>query len=125
MVLLGIDYGCRRIGLALSVNSVIETKGFLDLKKIKNDVFIEIQAICLENKVDKLVMGISDGLMKEKSLEFGNKLTKMLELPVVFINETLTSIEAIRMVGERKKGRIDSVSAALILQSYLDINGEN
>ena len=58
--------------------------------------------------------------------KFGNRLTEKFKLPVAYINETLSSLEASRMLTERgvrgiaQKAEIDAVAAQVILQSYLD-----
>jgi putative holliday junction resolvase len=58
--------------------------------------------------------------------KFGNRLTEKFRLPVSYVNETLSSSEASRMLAERgvkgiaQKAEIDAVAAQVILQSYLD-----
>ena len=119
MVLLGIDYGQRRIGLALSVNSIIETRGWLDWGKEKEGALDKIKEVCQKEGVDKVVVGISGGKMGQEAEKFGKSLIKMLKLPLEFVDESLTSWQAEKMVGWQDKGRVDSVSAALILERYL------
>ncbi len=144
---LGIDYGTKRIGIALSdengkmafAHSVILNVG---LKK----VLAEIKNICVENSVGKIVLGRSLNYKGEPNLiminveTFKIELEKEIRLPVVYENETLTSAEARRpLSGPRKRPpvlskrkspekdrqasmKIDSSAAALILRNYLDKN---
>ena len=121
MVLLGIDYGRHRIGLALAVNSIIETKGWLDWAKKRQESLVKIKKLCQEERVDKIIIGLSGGQMAKETKEFANLLFGMLQLPQDFVNESLTSWQAEKMVGWKDKGRIDTISAALILKRYLGI----
>lgn len=118
MILLGIDYGRSRTGLALAVESIVETKGYLGMDK--EDIFKVIKNICLEEKIDRIVVGMSSGVMGEEIKQFAKKLFQVVQLPIIFVDESLTSWEAEKMVGWEDKGRVDSVSAALILERYLE-----
>ncbi len=120
MNFLGIDYGRRRIGLAVAVNSIIEPRGWLDWGRDKKKALGQISKICQEEKIDKVIIGIVEGIIGREVKTFVRRLTKMLKLPIDFVDETLTSWEAERMVGVKNKGRVDSVSAALILQRYIE-----
>lgn len=144
---LGIDYGTKRIGIALSdekgkmafAHSVIANIG-------AEKVLVKIKKICAENFVGKIVLGKSlnykgapNPIMAEIET-FKIALEKETGLPVAYENETLTSAEARRpLEGERKRPptlskrklpekekqarrKIDASAAALILQSYLDKN---
>ena len=144
---LGIDYGTKRIGIALSdekgkmafAHSVIPNLG-------KEKTAEKIKKICEENFVGKIVLGKSlnykgePNIIMEKIEPFKMALEKEIGLPVVYENETLTSAEARRPLGgERKRPptlskrkspekekqarmKVDASAAALILQSYLDKN---
>lgn len=144
---LGIDYGTKRIGIALSdengkmafAHSVIANVG---AKKI----LAKIKKICAENSVGIIVLGKSLNYKNEpnpimEEIEpFKMALKKETGLPIAYEKETLTSAEARRpLKGERKrpptlskrkspekekqaKMKIDASAAALILQSYLDKN---
>lgn len=144
---LGIDYGTKRVGIALSdengkmafAHSVIANIG-------AEKVLAKIKKICAENSVGKIVLGKSlnyknePNSIMEKIEPFKTALEKETGLPVVYENETLTSAEARRPLGgERKRPptlskrkspekekqarmKIDASAAALILQSHLDKN---
>lgn len=125
MVFLGLDYGHQRIGVAIAVNSIIGTKGWLDWKN-KEEIFLrKIKKLCQEERVDKVVVGMSRGSIGEEIKQFVNRLSLRLKLPIELVNETLTSWDAEKIVGWKNKGRVDSVSAALILERYLSLCGDN
>lgn len=116
-MILGIDYGLKNIGLAISEGLLAEPKETL---KIKNTI-IGLRAI--EKKVhewgiEKIVIGISEGKSKIRALSFGKKLENMLDLPVEFADETLSTYEA--NASGRKNSSDHSKAAAIILQRYLD-----
>ena len=144
---LGIDYGAKRIGIALS-----DEKGKMAfaygviLNTGKKEVVEKIKKICAGNSAGKIVVGKSlnykgepNPIMAEIE-SFKEALEKETGLPVVYENETLTSAEARRpLSGERKRPptlskrkspekekqarmKVDASAAALILQSRLDRN---
>lgn len=130
--ILAIDFGERRIGLALSDPLGITAQGLptIDTKKIK-DVFGFIGNLVTEKGVDKLVVGMprnmngSIGPQGERVKRFMQKLARKTEVDVVTWDERLTSVQSKRNMREmgtklRKKEVTDRISATLILQSYLD-----
>lgn len=131
--ILGIDYGERRIGLAISdpLGIIAQTLTTLDTKKIK-DPFFEIKNIVKEKKVKKIVVGLPknmDGTIGEqgkKVLEFAKNLSKEVNIKIDFWDERLSSVESQKMLKETKrkikqdKKIVDRISASLILQGYLE-----
>ena len=127
MVLLGLDYGRRRIGLAIAVNLIIETRGWLERDRQDREdqpLLKQIEEICCREGVEKVVVGISEGLTALETKRFVKKLSEVIKLPIVFVDETLTSWEAEKKVGWKDKGRIDTVAAALILERSLEASAE-
>ncbi len=130
MKILGIDYGEKRIGLAVSEGEIARSLTVLQKSKIParggSAWGGKIKELCDKEGVTKIVIGISEGRTAEKTREFGQELQKITNLPVEFFDETLTTQEAIRKMVEagtsRKKRRefSDAISAALILQGYLE-----
>ena len=126
MRLLGIDYGLKRIGLALSDGGLVKP-----LKVIFNNsrTIEEIVKICQQEEIEKVIMGISEGLKKE-ILFFGNKLKKKINLSIIFEDETLTTkVSIAKMIRtstkqKMRKKKIDAVAAAQILEEYIR-GGEN
>ena len=127
MKYLGIDYGSKRVGLATSD----EGGSFaFPRETIQCDANVqgEIKDMAQELKIEAVVVGIPEtgsGVMNtfENDIRvFAKKVGEETGLPVFFQNEQFTSIEASRYApGERKD---DAVSAALILQRYLDAHPE-
>ena len=120
MICLGVDYGRKRIGLALSANGFVRPIGFIVSDKEKKRALLKIGEICRRENVMKVIVGWSRGKMGLEIRSFVDELRKMVKLPVELIDETLTSWQAERMVGWRDKGKVDAVAAALILERYLD-----
>ena len=130
--ILAIDFGERRIGLALSDPLGITAQGLptIDTKKIK-DVFTYIKDLVVEKDVVKLVVGMprnmngSIGPQGEKVKKFIQKLAHKTEAEVIDWDERLTSVQSLRSMREmgtkqKRKEVTDRISATLILQSYLD-----
>lgn len=122
MALLGIDYGQSRIGLAIAVKSIVSLYETIKNQNIEKTM-AEIQQICKKENIDKIVLGMPKGKLSPEIDQFGKKLEEMIRLPVIRVNEVMTSWEAEKkLVKIKKKGKIDQVAAALILQRYLDEN---
>ncbi len=125
MRILGIDYGKRKIGIAFGDERLVE--GFTVVRYEDEKKALEkIIKIIKKEKVNEIVVGISEGQIGEESRKFGEKLGKKVNLPVHFQDETLTTrdAQALSIIAgiKRKKRRAleDAYSAALILQNYLD-----
>ena len=130
--ILGIDFGERRIGLAISDALGITAQGLptLDTKKTK-DIFTHLENIIKEKNVTKVVVGMPknmNGTIGPKGMEvteFMQELTKKTKIEVIPWDERLTSaqsLKAMREMGTKQKHKevTDRISAILILQSYLD-----
>ena len=117
MNLLGVDFGEKKIGIALATGPLAEPIGIV--KSLR-----EILTICQKHEVDKIIVGISEGEMVKKQRKFAQELAKLAGLPVEFQDETLTTNVAIikmKQAGKKIKGKKeDAFAAALILQDYLD-----
>ncbi len=128
---LAIDFGDRRIGLAISDfdKQVAFPRDFL-----KNDKSLikQIKKFCQEEQVIKVIIGLPiemDGSIGEravKTYEFGDKLKKSIDLiPVDYFDERLTTKQSIKKLQEQgikakdQKGQRDMVSAQIILEAYL------
>ena len=125
MRILGIDYGRRKIGIAFGDERLVE--GFTVVRYEDEKKALEkIIKIIKKEKVNEIVIGVSEGQIGEESRRFGEKLGKKVNLPVHFQDETLTTqdAQALSIIAgiKRKKRRAleDAYSAALILRNYLD-----
>ncbi len=128
MRLLGIDYGSRRIGLALSDEAgrfafpyevIINTTKTIE----------QVASICAKEGVEKIVIGKSlnyqnqpNEIMKAAD-DFAEKLATATELPIDFEPEFMTSIQATHDIGTDEM--LDARAAALILKSYIDRHSQN
>ncbi len=124
---LGIDFGHKKIGLALSdeqrdfvyPHSVIPTAGALEA----------IAVICEKEKVGEIVAGDTknlkgeDNSVSELAGKFLDELKQKTGLPINLQTEVFTSREAERTVGDDEMR--DARAAAIILQSYLDLKRNN
>ena len=132
MRILGIDYGDARVGVALSdpmgwtASELPQLKGG-DMERVCE----EIGKIVRENNVEKIVLGYPKnmngtvGPRGELSEQFKEILENNLRLPVILWDERLTTVSAAAVMnttnvrGKKRKNRLDSLSAALILENYL------
>jgi len=123
MNVLGIDYGLKRIGLAISVDGIISPLEVIPNNEI---TFTRIQEVVKDYQVEKIYVGISDGNVANKTLEFVKDLDGVINLPIETVEEAVSTIEAdaIYLSNKNKKRdykkNIDSVAAAVILRRVID-----
>lgn len=134
MRILGIDYGDARIGIALSDELGILASPYETYKSqsMRKDIDY-VAKIAINNKCGKIVIGLplnmngTEGARVEKTKAFGNVLQRVANIPVVYKDERLTTVQVERVfdLGKVKKDKrkqiVDKTAAVLILQSYLDI----
>lgn len=132
MRIMGLDYGHRRIGVAVSDPLGITAQGLETLDFRDEEAgFEKLGGIISELGISKLVVGVPlnlkgrRGRKAEEVNEFITKLKARFHLPVIEWDERFTSAAAERALREmgyqpsRVKGRIDQLSAVFILQDYL------
>jgi putative Holliday junction resolvase len=127
---LGIDYGTKRVGLALSDTTQKLATPLMVCER--QDAVESIGSIMAENDVESIVVGMptslsgEEGIAAQNAKKFVDELKQQLAVPVMVEDERFTTVIAERAMigaGERRKNRrnkIDSVAAAIILQGYLD-----
>ncbi len=128
MAIVAIDYGGRRIGIAVSDSGVLATPHSVIANE--GDIVAILDRIGAELDVETWVVGIArrsrTAAGDEKFRRFAEELRQKTCKPVVLWDETLTTVEAaerLRQSGRtaaRGKHEIDMYAAAVILQSYLD-----
>ena len=122
MKILGIDYGSRRIGLAISDESLTLARELEILHPKK--FWAEIKNIIQENQVTKVVLGLPIGVKgndTETTMQaraFSEKLKATTNLAVEFIDERFSSAMAKHLPGGNNN--VDSLAAQILLQNYLD-----
>ena len=130
--ILGLDYGERRIGIALSDPLQIIAKPFTVIDRKKTDYISQLSKMIVENDIISIVVGLPLTLHGKKSkqtevvLSFINELQSKLPVPVSQVDVRLSSIAAEKSLHLQnvktgyEKGRIDETAAAIFLQEYLD-----
>ncbi len=122
---LGIDYGAKRIGVAVS-DEALSMAFPLQVLENTDSILSELKEICEKNEIAKIIVGDSkDFNQKENEImkaiaPFVQVLTSKLGIPVEMHPEFLTSMEAERIQGHNDMH--DASAAALILASYLETN---
>ncbi|KKQ48572.1 MAG: hypothetical protein US75_C0007G0020 [Candidatus Woesebacteria bacterium GW2011_GWC1_38_13] len=125
MKYLGIDYGRKKIGLAVSDGVIAEPLRILRYEDIRI-LREKLGKIISEFGIQKIVIGISEGEMGRESKEFGRVLEEKIKTPVIYQDESLSTQTAQELsIGagikrKKRKEMEDAYSAAIILQSYLD-----
>ena len=130
---LAIDYGSKRVGLAISD----PTKKIAKAYKTVNNDSLDALLSCIKNEikinsVEKIILGLPIGMngkntsQTELVLKFNDMLKNFLSIPVVLEDERLTSLHAKKSLvfqgfkTSSNKENIDSTAAALLLQNYIN-----
>lgn len=125
MNFLGVDYGERKIGLAISSGKLADPFKVIRYED-EEFVFEEITKIIDQEKIDTIIVGLSEGKMQENAKRFGQKLALELRIEVRFEDETLSTQDAQSlsiesgMSRKKRKSLEDAFAATLILQKHLD-----
>jgi putative holliday junction resolvase len=131
MKLFGIDYGRRRIGVAVTDENGEYIRGLptIDRNKVP-DYFRSLRSLIDSECPQRLVIGLPldiDGdetVMSTEIRAFASELGNLVSLPVCFVDESLSSIEATALMRFRKKKdrrnkeAIDRMAACIILESF-------
>lgn len=135
---MGIDYGSKRIGLAVSDGLGLTAQGLETLERtnIEDDI-IRLVELAVERSVEKIIVGNplnldgSEGPAAEETGRFADLLREACGVPVLLWDERLSTAQAERAMLDadvsrriRKKSR-DRMAAQLILQSFMDAHGRN
>lgn len=127
MKYLGIDYGRKKIGLAMSEGKLSEPYQVIRYADYEKMIF-HIKRIVEKQKVENVVIGMSENEMGEEIQKFCSALSLQLSVPVEVSDETLSSHDAIEMsvasgMGRKKRKEMeDAFAASIMLQNYLDNN---
>ena len=136
MRIMGLDYGSKTVGVAISDPLEITAQGIEIIRREKEtklrQTLARIEALIKEYQVEMIVLGFPKNMNNtigdraEKSLAFKEMLGKRTGLDVVMWDERLTTVEANRTLMEGKVRRedrskyVDMLAAVYILQGYLD-----
>jgi putative Holliday junction resolvase len=131
--ILALDVGKKRIGLAISDPLGITAQGLptLHRTRVRDDVDA-IDKLCRDHSVTLLLVGQplhmsgDDSRQAVYTRDFAGRLTERTQLPVQYLDERLTSVEAERVLKgsgisiDKRAKAVDRLAAVLLLQSYLD-----
>jgi putative Holliday junction resolvase len=131
--LLGIDFGVKRVGLAISDpdRRISSPLAVYQRQTTERDSAYFLEVVN-DWEIDKLVLGMplhtsgQSGLKVQQTRSFAGWLAKVTQRPIVFWDERFTTSQAherLKSAGVRasqRKGRIDSIAAQILLQDYLD-----
>ena len=135
--LLGFDYGRKRIGIAVGQEITATAKGLATLNTTQEGPdWAAIDKLVREWQPQLIVVGMPSNMddrphkLHDEVKDFGNKLAERYNLPVEWIDEKLSSVEAEQLLSaspqskkrKQDKAQIDKLAAQLILQSYLNTN---
>jgi len=122
--LLCLDYGTQWTGIAIATTPLAEP-----FKTIPtNQVITTIPKLVENYNINALIIGISEGQMAQTTRQFAIKLKEIINLPIYFHDETLTSQEARRKLAQAKakkqkrEAKTDHYAATAILQDFIDLN---
>lgn len=136
---MGLDYGSKTVGVAISDPLKITAQGIETIQRKEENklrkTLARIEELAKEYEVEQIVLGFPKnmnntiGERAEKSLELKEMLERRTGLPVVMWDERLTTVEAERTLiesnvrRENRKKYVDKIAAVFILQNYLDSLG--
>lgn len=129
MMLVGLDYGSRRIGVAVSVNGIAVPRDVIIVEN-DSDAVEKTVRVLQEEPPEKIVVGLplttsgKAGRQAERVKHFAELLRTKVSVPVELFDERFTSTDAmarlkVEGVSEKEmRGKLDSVAAVLLLESY-------
>ena len=136
MRIMGLDYGAKTVGVAISDDMLITAQPVETIRRERStklrQTLARIETLMKEYDVEKVVIGLpkklnnEEGELCEKTREFGEMVERRSGLEVIYQDERLTTVQADSVLSEggirkeKRKQYIDKMAASLILQSYLD-----
>lgn len=136
MRILGLDFGSKTVGVAVSDELLLTAQGKEIIRRQSagklRQTLARIEAIIAEHQVERIVLGYpknmnnTEGERCEKTKEFKEMLERRTGLPVVLWDERLTTVAADRHMmesgirREERRNYVDEIAAVFILQGYLD-----
>ena len=132
MVILSVDYGDKRTGIAVCDRlEMLASPVTVIWGDYAPKVIAEIEKITAEYKPGQIVVGLpknmdgSEGIRAEKCREFADMISEKTGIETVMVDERLTTVSAHKALnttdvrGQKRKNVVDAVSAVMILESYL------
>ena len=136
MRILGLDYGTKTVGVAISDPLLLTAQGLEIIRRDKENkirhTLVRIEELCKEYEVERIVLGYpkhmnnDEGLRCEKTMEFKEMLERRCKVEVVLQDERLSTVSADNTMmecgirREKRKEYVDEIAAIFILQTYLE-----
>ncbi len=136
MRIMGLDFGSKTVGVAVSDSLLLTAQGVEIIRRKEENKLRQslarIEELIVEYGVEEIVLGLpknmnaTEGVRAELTKEFKEKLERRTGLPVVLWDERLTTVAADRAMmeagirRENRKEHVDKIAAVFILQGYLD-----
>jgi putative Holliday junction resolvase len=133
MVILSVDYGDKRTGIAVCDKFEMLASPVCVITEWNIDSLAnKIIDVAKEKRAEEIVVGLpknmdgSEGFRADACKELGEKLKSLTEIPVNFWDERLTTVSAHKILsennvrGKKRKAVVDAVAADIILQDYID-----
>lgn len=123
MKYLGIDYGKKKVGLAISEGEIASPLKIIEVSSLV-DALQKVEQVIRDEKIDKVVLGLPEsGEAAAAVRKFAQELKKNIE--VIYADETLSSQSALDTmidlgIPKKERSKEDAYSASLILQNFLD-----
>lgn len=140
MRIMGLDYGSKTVGVALSDELLLTAQPREIIRRDRENkirrTLARIETLILENDVRLIVLGLplnmddTAGERAQKTLEFQDRLQRRTGLPVVMHDERLSTVEADEMMDRMnisvsdRKTYVDMLAASVILQDYMESHRE-
>lgn len=140
MRIMGLDFGSKTVGVAVSDSLLVTAQGLEIIRREKEEklrrTLARIEELIVEYEVEEIVLGLpknmnaTEGERVELTAQFREKLERRTGLPVIMWDERLTTVAADKAMieagirREKRKDYVDKIAAALILQGYLDSRGQ-
>ena len=134
--IMGLDFGSKTVGVALSDPLLITAQGLEIIRRKEENklrqTLARIEELVLEYQVETIVLGLPKNMndtmgdRAEKSIEFKEMIERRTGLAVVLWDERLTTVAADKVMmeagirREERRDYVDSIAASFILQGYLD-----
>ena len=137
MSILGLDLGAKTLGVAISHTNIIANPYKTIRYNNYDSLLNEVLNIINKEKVEKIVLGLpknmnnTSGEAALRSISFKEKLSKLVDIPIILVDERLSTIEAENilltndMSRKKRKDVIDSAAAMIILDTYLRMEKNN
>lgn len=136
MRIMGLDYGSKTVGVAISDELLLTAQGKEIIRRKEENklrrTLARIEELIQEYGVERIVLGLplnmdqSPSERSELCLEFKDKIERRTGIPVVMWDERLTTVEADEIMdeagikGRERKEYVDMIAAQIILQDYLN-----